>query len=118
MLPADELARLRDDIQSYTLVDTCAVLAGTATSDGMGGQVIAWGTTIASIACRLDQRAGREALVGGGYHWYTTNILSLPGTAVITTSQRVVYGGVTYAITNVNEGSGIAVKRATLERVG
>ena len=117
MLPDSELDRLRADIL-YTLTDTGDILSITRTSDGMGGFTEAWGTATASVACRLDQKQGREQLAGGGYQWYTTNVLSLPATATITTAHRFQMAGVTYAVASVNEGSGIAVKRAIVERVG
>jgi hypothetical protein len=117
MLPASELAQLRSDIL-ITLPDTCAILAGTAVANGMGGQDVTWGTATASVACRHDQKQGREQLAGGGVNWYTVDMFSLPYDATVAVGNRIVHAGTTYTVTNVNTGASLlAVKRVTAERV-
>jgi hypothetical protein len=117
MLPADELARLRNDIL-VTLPDTCTVLAGTATPDGMGGQNVTWGTVSASVACRKDVKTGREQVAGGGVNWYTVDMFSMPYDTTIAVGNHIIHGGVTYTVTNINAGASLqAVKRVQAERV-
>jgi hypothetical protein len=116
MLPADELAQLRTDLET-TLPDTCAILSLTRTSDGQGGWSEAWGTATASVACRLDFIGGGEAVMSGALLPFTRAIVTLPQATVITAQNRIVHGGNTYTVQSVNLGSWLGVKRASVQKV-
>lgn len=111
-----ELSTLRADMLDL-LPDTCDVLSVTRTADGYGGMSETWGTASAAVACRMDHRNGRDVLAGGVVQTYQGNILTLPYDTTITTSNRVKYGGNNYNVISVSEGSQIAVKRVTVERI-
>jgi len=110
------LSVMREAI-SQLLPDTCSILTVTRTPDGMGGQTETYGTTSAS--CRLDVISGMETVVGGAVQPYVRTMLSLPYDTTITEANRVVHGGVTYAVVTPpnSDQSWIAVKRVTLERI-
>jgi head-tail adaptor len=112
-----ELAQMRTDLESLTLPDTCAILSGTATTDGMGGITKTWGTVSASVACRLDARVGHEQLGGDAIRPYHEYILTVPQATSITEEQRVVYGSTTYSVVSVSSGSWLACKRVILEKI-
>jgi hypothetical protein len=116
MLPLDELARLQADITAL-LGDTCDIYDNNSTPDGFGGIVSGWAVSAADVACRLDQKSGREQVSSGGMRWFTTNTLSLPANTAITTESRVLHNDVWYTVTNIKEGSHLGVTRATLERM-
>jgi len=99
------------------LPDTCSIITVTRTPDGMGGQTETFGT--ASASCRLDVISGMETVIGGALQPYVRTMLSLPYDTTITEANRVVHGGVTYAVTAPpnSDQSWIAVKRVTLERI-
>jgi SPP1 family predicted phage head-tail adaptor len=111
-----ELAALRNDILAL-LPDTCDILSVTRTADGYGGFGETWGTASAAVACRMDHKTGAEQLAGGAVQTYQGNMLTLPYNATITTANRVKFSGNNYNVLAVSEGSDIAVKRITVERV-
>ena len=111
-----ELNEMRSEIAN-TLPDTCAILSVTMVGDGFGGVTETWGTATASVACRMDHKRGVEAVTGGAVTAYQGNMLSLPYSTTITTKNRVVYGGGTYAVKSVSEGSALLVKRVEVERI-
>lgn len=113
------LAAMRSAISSELLPDTCHVLSVTKTPDGQGGQTTTWGTASANVACRVDVQQGRELISGGGLQPFSSVMLSLPYDTTITEANRVLHGGVTYAVVappNTDQ-SWIAVKRVMLEKV-
>jgi hypothetical protein len=116
MLNASDLAYMRESI-AQLLPDTCSILTVTNTPDGFGGQTQTFGTT--TSACRLDVISGMEQVIGGALQPYVRTMLSLPYDATITEANRVIHGGVTYAVTTPpnSDQSWIAVKRVTLERI-
>jgi len=116
-LSAGELAQMRADVLNL-LPDTCSILSVTYTSDGEGGLTEAWGTVTANVACRIDYSSGVETNIGGAVNPYTRAKISLPYDTVLATTNRIVSGGVTYSVTNVNNGQSWNVSvRADLERV-
>lgn len=116
-LTDNELAQMRADIANL-LPDTCSILSVAYTSDGEGGWSEAWGTATASVACRIDFKMGREVVVGGAVQPFTRVILSLPYNTALSTNDRILSGGNTYAVKSVNNGqSWIVAVRAELERV-
>ena len=116
MLPAGELARLRDDML-YTMLDTCAILSVTRVNDGFGGVVESWGTTSTDVPCRMDQKTGMERTAAGGVQWFSQDVMSIPTSYTVTTAMRVQFNSTNYNILSINEGSGLAVMRLVLGRV-
>lgn len=115
MLPADELAQIRTDLEQ-TLPDAGTVLALTRTSDGQGGWSESWaGTT--SVSCRLDFISGAESVNNAAIVPYTRAIVTLPQNVTITTENRFSHSSGTYTVQSVNVGSWLGVKRATVEKV-
>lgn len=116
-LSAGELAQMRADVLNL-LPDTCSILSVSYTSDGEGGLAEAWGTVTANVACRIDYSSGVETNIGGAVNPYTRAKISLPYDTTLATTNRIVSGGVTYSVTNVNNGQSWNVSvRADLERV-
>lgn len=117
-LTSAELVAIQDTIEQL-LPDTCAILTGTLTSDGMGGQSTVWGTTVASIACRLDLLRGTENMVAGAIQPFTRWVLTMPHDATILPAQRVVHNSITYnVVSGVNaDASWQASKRCIVEKV-
>lgn len=116
MLPVSELAQLRRDIRDL-MPDYCSIQSVTRTADGYGGWAETW-TEVEQSRCRMDHKTGREILAGGKVQSYQGNTLTLPYDAQITAGDRVLYAGVYYLVVSVSEGSGITVRRATVERIG
>jgi hypothetical protein len=116
-LSSAELAQMRADVLEL-LPDTCSILSVSYTSDGEGGLTEAWGTAYANVACRLDFTSGVETNIGGAVNPYTRAKISLPYDTVLATTNRILTGGYTYAITSINNGQSWNVSvRAELERV-
>jgi hypothetical protein len=113
---AAELASMRADIESL-LPDTCNVITVTYTPDGYGGVIPTLGTTSADLACRMDHKTGRETLTGGAIQDYQGNVLTIPYNTTISTANRVEYGGAVYSVIAVSEGSWLACKRVTVEKI-
>jgi hypothetical protein len=116
MLPADELAQIRTDLET-TLPDTCNILSLTRSSDSQGGWSETWGTAGTTIACRVDFIGGAEAVTGGALIPYSRAIVTLPQATTITAQNRIEHGGNTYTVQAVNLGSWLGVKRASVEKL-
>ena len=116
MLPAAELAQLREDLQN-TLPDTCNILSLTRTSDSQGGWTEVWGTATLSVSCRLDFIGGNEALNSGALYPYLRAIVTLPQATTISAQNRIEHNGNTYTVQAVNLGSWLGVKRASVELI-
>lgn len=115
---ADELSRIRTDIQAATFPDTCSILSPTKTPDGQGGVSITWGTAVASVACRLDPVTVSEELIAEGRREDFEFILSFPQGTDLESEDRIVHGGNTYSVTGIKSGgSWEAHGRATLKKV-
>jgi head-tail adaptor len=117
MLPSvDELNQMRVSIEELTLPDVCNVLSLTRTADGQGGWTEAWGTAIASVACRLDARGGREALSADAIQPFSQWMLTLAHDVTVTAQNRIEHGGYTYNVVSLNtDASWQACKRVLLE---
>jgi hypothetical protein len=111
-----ELAQMRADIETL-LPDTANVITVTYTPDGYGGATITQGTIGTAIPCRMDHKTGRETLTGGAIQDYQGNMLTMPYNTTISTTDRVEYGGNVYAVLAVSEGSWLACKRVTVEKI-
>jgi hypothetical protein len=116
LLTTDELAQMRSDINALTLPDTCNILTATSTSDGQGGYDIAWGTAYENVACRMDIIKGGEVLVADSLQPSYSYILTVAQSATIDEQARVEYGGNTYNVLEVKDGSWQLSKRVRLER--
>jgi head-tail adaptor len=118
MLPtSQELTRLRSDLENSLLSDTCSILTGTATSDGMGGYTTAYGTTYSGVKCRLDPLSGQEALAAGMVAPFNGYILTLTNSAVVTTDSKIAHGNYTYNVKSVDpDKSWSACVRVVTER--
>jgi hypothetical protein len=118
MLPTADLTQMRSDL-AQLLPDTCAITTGTTTVDSSGGWSMTWGTTIASIACRLDPKQGLERIIGGAIQPYHGYVMTLPYNATIATNNRVVHGGIEYNVISVDQDKSWPVcTRVELERIG
>jgi hypothetical protein len=120
LLSSEELSRMQDDFESFTMPDTCAILSPTHTSDSQGGHTTTWGTATASVACRLDGVLGREreTVSGAALRGYSRWVLTLPHDATIEESWRVVHDGNTYnVIGKPKSGSWKAHIRCELELI-
>lgn len=115
MMPARELARLREDVEAYTLPDVCVILDQTQTSDGQGGFTHAW-TAAGTVACRLDNGSGQKANVAESTQPFNSWVLTVPQATEISFENRVQVNGYTFAVIAVSDvGSLLAVQRAQLE---
>lgn len=113
-----ELESMRTSLESVSFPDTCNILSLTRTSDGEGGWTEAWGTVLASQACRLDQVASTEVLSAASIRPFAGWVLSLTHDVALTSAMRVEHGGYTYNVIGVSDtGSWLAVRRALLERI-
>lgn len=111
-----ELSAIRDAIEDELLPDTCTILSVTEVNNGMGGITETWGTASTNVACRLDMKQGREQVIGDGLKPYTMYMLSLPYDTVISSNNRILHNGITFAVIAPNNSqSWIGVKRVDLE---
>lgn len=119
MIDTAMLAAMRDAIEQM-LPDTCTILSVTYTPDGRGGQTETWGTAAANVPCRLDlvTRDLNEMVKGGAVNPYPQYMMSFPYDTTLAVENRIVHGGLTYAVVKVNTSqSWKAVGRAVLELV-
>lgn len=114
MLPSDELAQIRADLET-TLPDAGTVLTLTRASDGQGGWSESWAGTV-SVACRVDFIGGAEGVNNAALVPYTRAIVTLPQSVAIAQDNRFVHSSGTYTVQAVNLGSWLGVKRATVEK--
>lgn len=116
MLTSSELAVLRADVLT-TLADTCVIQTVTRATDEAGnvGETYANGAT---VACRLDpvsrRRTGDEH-VAAAERAIMFYVLTLPYDVSIALGGRVVHGGKTYEIVELDDTHSLRiVKRATV----
>lgn len=118
-LSTSELAQLRADAEDY-LPDTCTLQTVTRTADSIGGWSESWADTYTGVACRIaPQRMSRaEALLGGQLAAVTGWILTLHHDQAIDETMRVVHGGETYEVVQLEDThSNRTAKRVQLRRV-
>jgi len=108
---------MRADLEANTLPDTCVLESVVHASNGAGGIVDTW-SAAGTVACRLDHKSGLRRQVGTSWETYSGWMFTLPQSAAITTSSRLVHQGQTYSVTSVDDlGSLLACKRAQVERL-
>lgn len=124
LLSTSELAAMRVT-QETALPDTCTIQTASVAVNEGGGPVETWADTYTNVPCRLAYVSGVSVGTSGGVGIAGSKliaaqspVLSVPHDQDITAQMRVVKGGVTYKVTNVNEGASyLTVKRAQLERL-
>ena len=118
MLPADELAQIRVDLET-TLPDTCNILTLSRTSDSQGGWSETWGTATLAVECRFDfiARSSSERVTANALLPYSEAIVTFPQDTTITEQNRIEHNSVTYSVQSVNLGSWLGVKRASVEKI-
>lgn len=99
LLTASELAQLRADIADL-LPDTCQVQRMTSSKSGPY-DVEAWGTAVASTACRFDPdtRMNTSDLVADREAGIARYIVTMAYDVDLRDGDRIVYSGGTYEIT-------------------
>lgn len=118
MLSAQELERMQSDIEDALLPDMCAIQAVTRVSDGQGGWTETW-ATVDSAPCRLDKAGGVKGMNADAVKSFSSWVISLPINTTLTVYHRILVNDVSYSVTSISEdGSWLAVKRATLEQIG
>lgn len=99
------------------LPDSCVLQTATLASDGQGGQVEAWAAA-GTVVCRLDNGSGQRANVARSVQPFSSWVLTVPQGTGISTDNRVIHNGSTYAVIAVStEGSWLACERASLEEI-
>jgi hypothetical protein len=104
-LTAADLAAMRTQMTAM-LPDTCTLLSGTLTSDGMGGGTMVWGTASAGVACKLARVVNVRnsgAVIGGQIQYESGWTLHVPYNQAIAPGQRVVVNGGTFEIESVHD---------------
>lgn len=119
MMPsADEIARIRADIQATALPDECDIQTVSRVSDGQGGYAETWNDTEARVACRIDPIRGGEQVSGAAVQDFHGYIVTLPSDTTITVGQRIVIDTAAYNVRSVDTGkSWDGSVRVTVERV-
>ena len=122
MLPADELAQIRVDLET-TLPDTCNILTLSRTSDSQGGWSETWGTATLAVECRVDFTSsnrfvgGKEKVMANALLPFSSAIITFPQDTTITEQNRIEHNSITYSVQSVNLGSWLGVKRASVEKI-
>ena len=116
-LSALELNQLRLDTEDL-LPDTCTIQTLTRTKDAVGGWANTWANTYTSVACRIWQQTGREAVVGAQPVEVTRWVMNLHWDQTIDNTMRVTHGGHTYEVNDLNnDGSQLLQRRVWLTRL-
>lgn len=115
MIDNSELEQMINDLQA-TMPDVCNVLSATRVSDGYGGWTDTWGTVVTNMPCRVDNKSGKLTATGGALETFSGVMITLPGTASVTTDNRIVTGGAIYNVLDADSGkSWQATLRVTAE---
>lgn len=99
-----DLTAARADVANL-LPDSCVIQSKTLVSDGAGGNTVTWAAvTGGTVACRLDPLPIRGAIemVGNQESTVVTYRLSVPYDAPLAEDRRVVSGGNTYEIVQMD----------------
>lgn len=117
-LTASELSAMRDHVEAH-LPDTCEIDYVTRTSDGAGSWTEAWTARGTAIPCRLAHtrierfEGVRLSQLREGYTW----VLTVAHDQTVALTDRVIAGGNTYQVVQVNIGdSEIVGTRVELQR--
>lgn len=114
-LTANELTWMRDELEN-TLPDACVILSKTSVQNGSGGLTDTWGTASVTIG-RIDTVTVYRADQAGKLQSYTSQQVTLPYNASLTTDNRLEIGGSTYTVTGVSDGSWKIDTRARVEKL-
>lgn len=98
------------------LPDLCTIQRATQTQDDLGGVVLTWAIFATDVRCRMDEPKTGTA---------EQAIDMAPGTAVkrimhfgysqdVTVKDRVVYGGLTYEVSEVQESASWLISRRVI----
>lgn len=114
-LSAHQIAGMRTLANRY-MPDTCTIQRATVTQDGMGGISETWADLAANVACRMDEpkASAQEAAVNMEVGAVVTRIMHLKYDQDITIKDRVVYGGLTYEVAEVQEAATWLITRRVL----
>ncbi len=112
-----ELTQLRAEAEGY-LPDTCTLQTVARTRDSMGGWTESYSNTYTAIPCRIWQQTGGERDVAGRMSEVTRWVLNVAHDQALDATMRVVHGGNTYQVNDVNDdGSERLQRRAWLTRI-
>ena len=100
MLSAAELAQMRAT-QERTLVEACSIVRSTLASDGAGGQTSS--TSAASSLCRVapSNNMPQDRAMAGAQQAQVLWRVTLPASADVTPSDRIVVGARTFEVIGV-----------------
>lgn len=116
-LSTAELAQLRADAEAY-MPDTCTIQTVTRTADTMGGWTEVYADTYTLVPCHIWQLSGTERDVAGRMSEVTGWVLNVAHDQALTPTMRVIHGGNTYQVNDINEdGSQKLHRRARLTRI-
>lgn len=122
MIGTDELSAMRQAV-IHALPDSAEVRRASATSDGLGGQDIAW-TTIATLSCRLSlPTAGVPGMsmlgqmLGERIANRVIFVASFPANSDVRDGDRIIVDGRTYEVLSVINGSWEIARRAIVVEV-
>lgn len=112
-----ELSQLQADANDY-MPDTCTIQAVTRTRDSMGGWTETYANTYTAIPCHIWHQTGGERDVAGRMSEVTGWVLNVAHGQALDATMRVVHGGNTYQVNEVNDdGTQKLHRRATLTRI-
>lgn len=94
-LTDEELAQMREDVDEGLLSDVCIIQEFTLTSDGAGGNTVAW-TAVSggTVACRFDPDLDRtQPTLPTAEVLQLRGVFTLPYDAPINATRRIFYDG-------------------------
>jgi hypothetical protein len=115
LVTAGELSAMRTHFAAV-LADTCEIDYVTETQDARGGVVKGWTARGTAIACRFAPVTGRDFdfftgdKVDEGQYW----TLTVASTQTVAVTDRVIFGGATYQVRQVNNAETDALLRRAL----
>jgi len=100
ILTGCELQKIRADIQSVAMTDTCNVLRRTSTPDGSGGTTLVWNVHVADVPCFFGQQFFSAFAKDYGLKMTTDQPFKviLPFGTDVTYTDRIQYSGREYEI--------------------
>lgn len=114
MLTAAEITSMRA-IAGSALPGTAVISSQAFSSDGGGGGTTTW-TASGTVACRIAPMSGTEREVGDRISQDADYIVTLPGTATVTTNSRMVIDGGTFNVEAIRDRSWNVTTRVEVVR--